>query len=69
MVTINDIPFDAMPDYCGACPCWLGGRYDKRSFCYLFEKRKNRYDGIPGRCRDLFAKAFEIGGDLVIVYK
>lgn len=68
-ITINDIKFNEMPLYCGICPACLGGGMDKSSFCYFFEKKKYKYNNIPARCKTLFSKGFEIGGELVITIK
>ena len=67
---INGKTFHEMPCMCGVCPFFLSGRNDNRGFCTAFEKQKTRYANLPMRCRDLFTKAFELGGDdLWIVVK
>lgn len=66
MITINGVRFDEPPAYCGACPAIIIGRGDDRGFCSFFDKRKNRWDSTPKRCKELFAKGFAIGGNLVI---
>lgn len=68
-MTINGKNFYEMPTMCGNCPFWLAGREDKVGFCTPFYKHKSRWANIPKRCDRLFSKAFEIGGDLVIVSK
>jgi hypothetical protein len=68
MITINEISFKEIPEYCGICPAFLSdGRDYKMGFCSLFEKRKSKCINIPKRCKSLFVKGFNIGGDLVIV--
>lgn len=69
MITINGKKFDDLPSFCGVCPALLIGGNDTRGMCTFFEKRKNRYDNVPIRCRELFVKGFALGGDLVIVLK
>lgn len=69
MITINGIKFYESPHCCGECPAIILGKNDDRGFCMFFEKRKNRFDGIPKRCQELFKKGFEQGGDLVITLK
>jgi hypothetical protein len=70
-ITINERVFNGIPEYCLACPFFASdGRDDviyKMGFCILFRKRKSKYINIPKRCKDLFKKGFETGGDLVIV--
>jgi len=67
-ITINGLSFNEMPYMCGICPSYIYYN-DKKGFCVLFMKQKMRYNNIPARCRKLFEKAFNIGGDLVIVIK
>ncbi|MDR1339386.1 MAG: hypothetical protein LBK58_04965 [Prevotellaceae bacterium] len=70
MIAINDISFNEIPEFCGNCPALLSGRYDKMGYCSLFEKQKSKCVSIPKRCKTIFAKGFETGGnDLVIVSK
>lgn len=69
MITINGIKFFELPTFCGSCPAIIIGREDAKGFCSLFDRRKNRWDSVPQRCREIFAKGFAIGGDLVIVRK
>ena len=58
-----------MPCMCGNCPFFLAGRNDTMGFCIEFNKHKSKWANIPKRCSKLFTKAFELGGDLVIVNK
>lgn len=69
MITINGIRFNELPAFCGVCPAIIIGRDDARGFCMLFDKHKNRWDSVPKRCGELFAKGFALGGDLAIVRK
>lgn len=71
MVTINGIKFRGTPSCCNWCPALAIHKNDNRGRCVFFDKEKNRYDGIPKRCRELFDKAFtySAGTDLVIVLK
>jgi len=69
MITINGVAFYEMPCMCGACPFFLAGKDDNRGWCTAFEKHKGRYANLPKRCKDIFEKGFETGGDLVIVMK
>lgn len=69
MMTINGLKFTELPAFCGGCPALLIGGRDTRGMCMFFEKRKNRWDTVPNRCKQLFVKGFALGGDLVIVLK
>ena len=69
MITINGVKFYEPPTFCGDCPAVIIGGNDARGFCSFFEKRKNRYDAVPDRCKQLFVKGFALGGDLTIVTK
>ena len=65
-------PFYEAPPYCGACKCAINANMRQsggRSYCTLFEKRKNFYDSPPKRCAEMFEKALAIGGDVVLVNK
>lgn len=70
---INEFgPFYEAPLMCGACKCSINGRRGAsggKTWCVLFEKRKNYYDSPPKRCVEMFEKALSIGGDVVIVAK
>ena len=68
-MTINGLTFHEMPTMCGTCPFFLAGREDTMRFCICFEKHKSRWANVPKRCKELFEKGFQIGGDLVIVIK
>lgn len=68
-ITINGVCFNEEPYNCGSCPAFSAGSKDKGGFCSFFEKQKWRYNSVPSRCKNLFAKGFSIGGDLVIVIK
>jgi len=68
-MTINGHTFYEMPTICGSCPFFLAGREDTMGWCTAFSKHKSRWANVPKRCKDLFEKAFKIGGDLVIVIK
>lgn len=68
-MTINGHTFYEMPYMCGTCPFIVIGQNDNMGWCSCFAKQKSRYANIPKRCRDLFEKGFQIGGDLVIVIK
>ena len=68
-ITINDIKFNEIPWSCGSCPAFLAGSEDSGGFCIFFDKQKWRYSNIPSRCKKLFNKGFQLGGDLVIVIR
>lgn len=68
-MTINGKTFYEKPIMCGNCSFFLAGRDDTMGYCTAFEKHKSRWANLPKRCVKLFAKAFEMGGDLVIVTK
>ena len=68
-MTINGKTFYEMPTMCGTCPFFLAGREDTMGFCTAFSKHKSRWANVPKRCKELFDKAFKLGGDLVIVIK
>ncbi|MBR3479250.1 MAG: hypothetical protein IKH32_00900 [Prevotella sp.] len=68
-MTINGQTFYEMPTMCGTCPFFLAGREDTMGFCTCFNKHKSRWANVPKRCKELFEKCFQIGGDLVIVIK
>ena len=68
-MTINGQTFYEMPTMCGTCPFFLAGREDTMGFCTCFNKHKSRWANVPKRCKELFDKAFKLGGDLVIVIK
>lgn len=68
-VTINGLNFHETPCSCGSCPALLAGRADKGGFCTFFEIQKWKYNNVPSRCKKLFNKGFQIGGNLVIVIK
>lgn len=71
--TINGTgPFYEIPPYCGACKFAINANTKQsggKSWCSLFEKRKNFYDSPPKRCAEMFEKALAIGGDVVLVSK
>lgn len=72
MVYINGIVFEDFPECCYACPFFSDwGQHQQRGWCTLFEKRKNKYDSLYNRCREIFdkAKTFQDGSELVIVQK
>ena len=72
MVYINGTQFEIFPECCYACPFFLDwGQHQQRGTCTLFEKRKNKYDDLSNRCREIFdkAKTFPDGSELVIVQK
>jgi hypothetical protein len=54
---------------CGTCSFFLAGREDTMGWCTAFSKHKSRWANVPKRCKKLFEKGFQIGGDLVIVIK
>lgn len=63
-------PFYEAPMYCGICK--FGANNNVRSaggktFCTLFELSKNYYDNPPKRCQEMFRKALDIGGEVVLV--
>lgn len=65
-------PFYEAPPYCGACKCAINANMRQsggRSYCTLFDKRKNFYDSPPKRSAEMFEKALAIGGDVVLVNK
>lgn len=72
-VTINGKgPFYETPPYCGVCKCGINSDMRKsggKTYCSLFDKRKNYYDSPPKRCAEMFEKALAIGGDVVLVKK
>lgn len=71
--TINGYgPFYEAPSMCGVCKCSVNSDMHNaggRSYCTLFDKRKNYYDSPPRRCAEMFEKALAIGGDVVLVLK
>lgn len=48
-----------------------GGQHQQRGTCTLFQKRKNKYDSLSNRCKEIFEKekTFHDGSELVIVQK
>lgn len=68
---INDVgPFYEAPCFCGACRFGANSRVNKaggKTWCTLFEKSKNYYDNPPKRCQEIFRKALDIGGEVVLV--
>ena len=68
-MTINGQTFYEMPTMCGTFHFFLAGREDTMGFCTCFSKHKSRWANVPKRCKELFEKGFQIGGDLVIVIK
>lgn len=72
-VTINGKgPFYEPPYMCGVCKCTVNNSSRKEGgklWCTLFDIQKNYYDSPPKRCVEMFAKAFAIGGDVVLVRK
>lgn len=69
MVTINGKTFCEVPPMCGNCPFLIVGGNDTMGWCALFEKKKSKYANLPRRCTSLFERAFQLGGELVIVAK
>lgn len=77
MVIINGIKFYGHKCFCGECAAWYNGRThlsikdSAKGHCLLFDKKKNEYDKVPNRCKELFDKAFEYpdGTELAIVIK
>lgn len=65
-MSINGIIFYGIPYTCGSCPAFIAGTNDKGGFCSLFSLQKWRYNDVPARCKKLFEKGFQIGGNLVI---
>lgn len=72
-MTINGHgPFYEAPPFCGACKCAINSDMNNaggKSWCALFNKKKNYYDSPPQRCAEMFEKALAIGGDVVLVLK
>lgn len=68
---INDHgPFYEAPCMCGVCKFGVNSRSNSaggKTWCALFDKSKNYYDSPPKRCQEMFRKALEIGGNVVIV--
>ena len=65
-------PFYEAPPFCGACKCAINSNMNNaggKSWCALFDKKKNYYDSPPKRCAEMFEKALAIGGDVVLVLK
>lgn len=68
-IVINGIRFREIPLCCGYCPAFLSGKKDNRGFYIFFNKQKWKYNNISSRCKKLFEKGFQIGGELLIVVK
>lgn len=63
-------PFFEAPSMCGACKFAINSNTRTpggKSFCTLFQLKKNYYDSPPKRCQEMFRKALAIGGEVVIV--
>lgn len=63
-------PFFETPCMCGVCKFGVNNNVKTtggKTFCSLFEKSKNYYDSPPKRCQEMFRKALDIGGEVVIV--
>lgn len=63
-------PFFEAPSMCGECKFAINNSVRTaggKSYCVLFDLKKNYYDSPPKRCQEMFRKALTIGGDVVIV--
>lgn len=63
-------PIFEAPSMCGACKFAINSNTRTsggKSFCTLFQLKKNYYDSPPKRCQEMFRKALAIGGEVVIV--
>lgn len=65
-------PFYEVPYCCGDCKCGINANMRQAggmTHCTLFEKSKRYYDRPPKRCQEMFRKALDIGGKVVLVAK
>lgn len=65
-------PFYEVPYCCGDCKCGINANMRQAggmTHCTLWEKSKRYYDTPPKRCQEMFRKALDIGGDVVLVAK
>ncbi len=76
MVKINGVTFYEEPTSCGTCPFFSDGSTShpmsqgtEKGHCRQFDENHKRWRSVPRRCEKLFKKAFQIGGDLVIVFR
>jgi hypothetical protein len=67
--SISGKEFTGVPPSCGWCPFFFAAKTDNRGVCTLFNLNATRYRSTPKRCAKLFAKAEQIGGELVIISK